>query len=148
ARTLDPRIQQSNSTGRPEAVSEVSKPLAQSGRRHCIAGDRAARAFEAQDPGPKRVQFTKTTDIWANRAQRVYMALTMHYLDASFRMRSWVLKVEYIPGVHTATASRWRLRRRWSGGTFVWKTVPCCSETGLRMLYPPQRDSVWLPLAV
>ncbi|TYZ61858.1 hypothetical protein PybrP1_000881 [[Pythium] brassicae (nom. inval.)] len=44
------------------------------------------------------------TDVWTDRAQRSFMAITMNYLDPEFKFRNWALEVEPFPGMLTADA--------------------------------------------
>lgn len=46
--------------------------------------------------------FCVTTDIWTSRTMESFMAVTIHYLDADFRMKEFVLEVRQFGKSHTA----------------------------------------------
>ncbi|RLN88048.1 hypothetical protein BBJ28_00021855 [Nothophytophthora sp. Chile5] len=48
--------------------------------------------------------YTLTTDIWTDRAQRSYIALTVHYVSEQFDPFSWTLEVQPFAGKHTGLA--------------------------------------------
>eukprot|EP00644_Phytophthora_capsici_P018302 jgi/Phyca11/131118/e_gw1.101.52.1 len=64
--------------------------------------------------------YSLTTDIWTDRRQRSFMAVTIHYLNDNFQMANWTLEVEAFPGSHIGDAiaarvddvvSRWGLQK-------------------------------------
>ncbi|TYZ67638.1 hypothetical protein PybrP1_012759 [[Pythium] brassicae (nom. inval.)] len=48
--------------------------------------------------------YAMTTDTWTDRAQRGFMALTLHHIDTNFVSRNWALEVDHLPGMHTASS--------------------------------------------
>eukprot|EP00644_Phytophthora_capsici_P013667 jgi/Phyca11/117540/e_gw1.33.411.1 len=66
------------------------------------------------------LDYLLTTDIWTDRRQRSFIAVTIHNLDINFDMANWTLEVESFPGSHTGSAiaariddiaSRWGLQK-------------------------------------
>jgi hypothetical protein len=48
--------------------------------------------------------FAVMTDIWTSRGAESYVSLTLHYLDAQFRMCNWAQEVTHFPGRHSRAA--------------------------------------------
>eukprot|EP00644_Phytophthora_capsici_P014025 jgi/Phyca11/72778/gw1.3.504.1 len=44
--------------------------------------------------------YSLTTDIWTDRRQRSFMAVTIHYLNENFQMANWTLEVEALGIYH------------------------------------------------
>jgi hypothetical protein len=60
------------------------------------------------------VHYCCTTDIWTDRAQRSFICLALHYIDARFERKNWTLEVKPLPGQHTGEAIAESLRDTFS----------------------------------
>ena len=45
--------------------------------------------------------FSITTDLWSSRAKQSYIAVTIHYLTASFEMKSHLIETKEFAEAHT-----------------------------------------------
>ncbi|XP_076849420.1 E3 SUMO-protein ligase ZBED1-like [Brachyhypopomus gauderio] len=92
--------------------------------------------------------FATTTDLWSSRTSEPYLSLTIHFIDESWRLRSYCLQTSYFPESHTGeiialglkdALASWSLKEEAmvcmttdSGANVVsalrinnWKRLPC-----------------------
>lgn len=61
--------------------------------------------------------FCTTSDMWSSRTMKAFMALTLHYLTPTFRLRNFTLEVKHVFGKHTGDMIRNEMDdsfRRWN----------------------------------